>query len=581
MKRVKVLPIAVIAALLPLAFCFHIETIDLSKYPWFPNRGYWLDFFLYGKSLLLQAMAGMMAILLIASVMKKKKVSFQWEGGLLAVLGGFLLLSAIGSQFPKESFCGSIEQYETIGVLFSYMILGIYCCHYAKTGKNIQDISDALVFGLMISCILGVLQIFQLDLWDSTWGKKLLIPEAYAQLRESLRFAEDTRGFGRVYLSQYNANYAGIYILMLLPLLVLSKKKIWKVFLVPAVLCLVGTMSRTVWIAAVLLVILGLWMKSPAEWKNRIKKRWIVGGCVVFAAGAVLLVSLPVFNNVVSGEKKLMEISGESDHIRIVFKGNKLYFSEFPKNDSVTYRIVDESGREPNLIWVEERGEIDSLDPRFQELHFRVYKKDNIGYAAVRYENVIFRFTDDLGTGKYEYVTINGKVDEPEIAETFFDVGDSFLNGRGYIWNRVIPLIADHFLLGTGPETFLQVFPQDDYVARANLGYGFFSELLTNAHSLYFQTALQNGMVVVICAMILLGIYLKRSWKYYAHRPLEDELDRIGAGAFLGSIGYLICGLTFASSVCTTPIFLILVGLSAGLRKRGEKMHKNGTEPTR
>ena len=149
-----------------------------------------------------------------------------------------------------------------------------------------------------------------------------------------------------------------------------------------------------------------------------------------------------------------------------------------------------------------------------------------------------------------------------------FEAGDAFLNGRGYLWKRIIPLIAKNPLLGTGPDTFLQVFPQNDYVARANLGYGFFSEILTNAHSLYLQIGLQNGLLVLLCILWLLVNYIKKTWKFYAHKEFYDETDRIGVGCFLGSLGYLICGCTFASSICTTPIFMILVGLTIGIQKK-------------
>ena len=184
---------------------------------------------------------------------------------------------------------------------------------------------------------------------------------------------------------------------------------------------------------------------------------------------------------------------------------------------------------------------------------------------------MIFRFTDDLGTGKYEYISINGKPDELADATVLMKAGDTLLNGRGYIWNRVLPIVKEHLLFGTGPDTFLQVFPQDDYVARANLGYGFFSEILTNAHSLYLQTTMQTGVVVFGSLCFFLYRYLKKAWKTYAHKETYDKRDKVGIACFLGSAAYLICGLTFSSSICTTPIFIILVGTGIGILTKSEK----------
>ena len=122
-------------------------------------------------------------------------------------------------------------------------------------------------------------------------------------------------------------------------------------------------------------------------------------------------------------------------------------------------------------------------------------------------------------------------------------------------------------LLGTGPDTFLPEFPQDDYVIRSNLGHTFFTQILTNAHSLYMHMAMQTGIPSLLCYVGFVLIYLKKSWKLYSGKMEYCFMEKMGIGIFLGVTGYLICGLTFASSVCTTPIFWLLLGLGIGINK--------------
>lgn len=571
MKKSSGIPLLIIAAILPLVAWFNIEMIEFNKYPWFPNQEYWIDLFLYGKSMLLEIASLLLIFILVVALRKKKGVSFSKENILLISFVMFVVLSAVFSKFPKESFQGSIEQYESIWVLLSYVIVAVFSYHYVQEEKNRTLLIGALMFGLTVSCLIGVFQFFQIDFWDSDMGKNILIPEAFSGLRESLRFAEDYRGIGRVYMALYNPTYAGIYLVMLLPFLLLIKNRFLKVLLLPALLCLVGTLSKSAWVTAMFLFFLGGWMMAPVAWKERIEKhRKIIA--VIIVCGIAALCGIILSKNAVLTEgKRLQEISAEEEHIRVVYKGNTLYLSEFPKDDSVTYKIVDENGEEPMLLWVPERGEIDSQDPRFHDLHFKVYLKDGIGYIYLKYADVVFRFTDQLGTGKYEYISINGKPDELKDAKVLFQSGDSLLNGRGYIWNRAVPVMFDNILWGTGPDTFLQVFPQDDYVARANLGYGFFTEILTNAHSFYVQLGLQNGMIALASLLSLLIIYLKKTWKVYADKKDYSQDDRVAIACFLGCIGYLICGLTFASSVCTTPIFAILIGMGLGMHKSSEE----------
>ena len=572
MKKSAGIPLLFVAAVLPLVTSFHIELNDFSKYAWFPNQEYWMDFFLYGKSNLLGMMGVLMLAILLIRLIKNRTFVFCKEKILLLLLILFLVLSAVFSKFPEKSLSGSIEQYESLWVLLSYVILAVFSFYYTKNEKNRMLLVCALLFGLAMASVFGVLQFFQCDFWNSEFGKEILIPESFSSLRDRLRFSEDFRGIGRVYMTLYNPTYAGIYLVMLLPFLFLMKNKFVKMMLIPSIICLVGTMSKSAWLTGVILLVTGGWLMASTvqlqKWKFY-KKIWLTAGvvCLVMLAGAVFFSK----NAVLTEGKRLQEISAEKEYVRVVYEGNTLYMSEFPKDDSVTYKIVDEKGLEPMLLWVPERGEIDSQDPRFDDLHFKVYKKNEIGYIYVKFAEVIFRFTDELGTGKYEYISMNGKPDELKVAKTLLPIGDSLLNGRGYIWNRTIPLMFENVLFGTGPDTFLQVFPQDDYVARANLGYGFFTEILTNAHSFYLQIGLQNGCVVLVCLLCLLGIYLKKSWKMYAHKECYDRNDRIGVACLLGSIGYLICGITFASSVCTTPVFAILVGMGLGMQPISEK----------
>ena len=567
MKKTAKLCIYIIAAFLPLVYCFHIEAIDFSKYPWFPNQDYWIDLFLYGKSWVIRASAVVMSASLLVTNIKNRKRTVSFESCCVLIIGVFLMLSAVFSGFSEQTLKGSIEQYESVYVLLSYLVIGVFCCSYVKKEKSCKSIRNALLIGLMLSCVIGLFQILQNDLWETDLGKRLLIPETFATLRENLRFSEDYMGWKRVYMALYNPTYAGIYLVMLLPLLFFGKNKWMKLLLIPVGLCLIGTMSKTAVAVAVVLVLLNVWMRSEKEAVNKFLNKKIFAGTVIAVTIIAGVLIMQNGNGVLNQGKRLQKVETQEDQIKVIYKGNALYLSEFPKDAGVTYKIVDEDGNEPMLLWVPERGEMDSQDPRFSDLHFKVYSKDERGYIYFRYADVIFRFTDELGTGKYEYISINGKPDELELAKTFINVGDSLLNGRGYIWNRVIPMIAEKPILGTGPDTFLQVFPQDDYVARANLGYGFFTEILTNAHSFYLQIALQNGLIVLICFMGLMAVYLKKSWKMYVHKDSYDEMDRMGAACFLGTIGYLLCGLVFASSVCTTPIFAVLVGTGIGIQK--------------
>jgi hypothetical protein len=521
--------------------------------------------------------AGIAAIFLVAALVKRKLPAFGKEFLFLVLLGILTFVSAFASEYPDYSMFGIMEQYESVWVLIGYLILGCYCYVYVKQTKDPACILRALAIGVFLSCLIGLMQLLAVDFWGTDIGKKLLIPDAYAQLRDSLSFNISSEDQGKVYLAMYNPNYAGIYLLMVCPLLLLSGKKRYLCLAAAVILCLIGTGSRTVWLAA---VVLGLLLCAAGSTGSKTRTGRIVLSLLLLTvlAGGVWY----GFSGLsVEETASLEEVEPQEDAVRIVYQGTEVYLGATNTEDGgVKQEVYHADGSRVEMDWADERGEGDPFESALQGIHFRAYGKDGISYAVFRYQDLNFRFTKDLGTGKYEYISINGKPDELVTADTFSNLPDRFLNGRGYIWKRVLPLIFGHALLGTGPDTFLLVFPQNDYVARANLGYEFFTQLLTNAHSLYLQMALQTGIPSLLCFLAFVGIYLRKSWKLYAGKlslrsekgqnEKEQKLQRVGAALALGVSGYLLCGLTWASSVGTTPIFWMLLGCGMAVNELGD-----------
>ena len=445
-------------------------------------------------------------------------------------------------------------------------MIGVFAYQSVMKSKNPKSIFNALFIGAVISCLMGITQLFQMDFWESTIGKVLLVPEEYATLRESLRFNFSQGDWEPVYLASYNPNYAGIYLLMVMPLMILLKNPKIRMFSILVGICILGTMSKTVWLSAILIFVIALFLFHKSFFC--FTKKWYLGLLAVVFILGIGIIKLSNSDISVSSERKLQEVVCEEEYVRLNYQGEMIRFRDKTAyRGGVTYEILHEDGSKVKLQWNEETGELDPLEESLQGLHFKVYEKDGISYAMFRYGDIPFRFTKDVGTGKYEYITIHGKIDQLESAVTSLEGHESFLNGRGYIWGRTIPKILENPLFGTGPDTFLLVFPQNDYVERANLGHTFYSQILTNAHSFYLQVAMQTGVLSLISFLIFLFCYLRKSAKLYFWKKSYCEIEKMGVGVFLGVISFLLCGITFASSVCTTPIFWLLLGTGIGINK--------------
>lgn len=107
----------------------------------------------------------------------------------------------------------------------------------------------------------------------------------------------------------------------------------------------------------------------------------------------------------------------------------------------------------------------------------------------------------------------------------------------GKIWQKVLWSVLFGILLiclwGSGPDTFAAEFPQTDYVMKANTGAGMYQQLPTKANSLYLQTALQTGVLSLLCLMLFWGRYLFCFIKTFFSNE-NKAAGRIKLAVFLG-----------------------------------------------
>jgi O-antigen ligase len=125
----------------------------------------------------------------------------------------------------------------------------------------------------------------------------------------------------------------------------------------------------------------------------------------------------------------------------------------------------------------------------------------------------------------------------------------------------VLPLLKSKILLGSGADTFLYEFPQNDYAQKANMGAAFFKGLIKDAHSMYLQWMLTYGIAGTLCLCIFLGSLCIRLFRLGEREPLA-----LGIG--LGMAGYLLSGLAWTSSVSLSPVFWVLCGCGSALVKK-------------
>lgn len=208
------------------------------------------------------------------------------------------------------------------------------------------------------------------------------------------------------------------------------------------------------------------------------------------------------------------------------------------------------------------------------ELAFEGYTQDG-AYWIVMYQGEIpWYFTKYPEDASWSYINLYQKSDVPVNAPYVFGEGyENALSGRMYLWSRSIPLLKNYILLGSGPDTFPFIFPQNDYVARANIGLDMLMPVISKAHSFYLQTALQTGILSLGLLLIFFARFFRQGWKALKRgerktksreregRESERKTRMALWALMVSAAGFLLMGITNDSVVVVSPLFWALLGM--------------------
>ncbi len=133
-------------------------------------------------------------------------------------------------------------------------------------------------------------------------------------------------------------------------------------------------------------------------------------------------------------------------------------------------------------------------------------------------------------------------------------------NARLYLWQYTLPVIAANPIIGTGPDTFGLVFPQNDVVNKIRYIHNPYA-LATKAHNVYLNYAVNIGLLglavyVAVHAMIIRDLHKIRVNEYY---------NEIAAALSIGLLLYSIMGIANDSRIFLAVYQWLLLGLAISI----------------
>ena len=573
------LPIILIMSVIPFIVRLKEYKTNLSNFPWFTYNDIYTDFFLYYKQIFfLITVFIMAAIVIYRAYADRQNIVYSKILIPLAVYAAFALLSSIVSKYRSYSFRGIYEQFESIFVLLGYCLIVYYCMQIIKTEEDVRIIVNCFVVSIIIMSLLGLTQYIGKDFFASDFGLKTILPREHWSTRDSVQFKFEEN---RVYLSFFNPNYVGSYSAMaisfLLVLASLTRKKKWMIpiYLLAAVgitISLIGSKSKTGIIALAIAGIFTLVMLS----KYIIKYFYFTIPAILLILSIISLYNKANDNVLINqikqatvftkSEPALEDIITKDDKVIIKYNNSQLYIQFVIEDNYGNFIVIDDNGNPIMMEYDPITNVFIIQDDRFSNFSLGMDYYENLPIFYVTIDNYNWFFTNQTSDGSYYYLNKFGKPDKIITApHAVFSGYERYASGRGYIWSRTIPLLKKYIFLGSGADTYVMAFPQQDYVNLYNYGYG--DQLLTKPHNLYLQVGVQTGLISLIAFLVFYSMYFISSVRLYFKGKYKSYYAQVGIAILVASVSYMVLGLANDSSITVAPVFWSLIGLGLAVNR--------------
>ena len=579
------LPVMMIIVVLPMVVYLMMYNSGLSTEPWYGENDVLGDFFCYYKSRCFIFISIISLVVLgIHTLVYKVKDFFVFLCPIAYLL--FAFLSSLFTVNEKDTYIGGIYHFESIFVLCGYVIIMMYTYRFVDLNHREQE--KWLKYSLNLSAVLlgvvGILQALGKDLLDNQCFLRFITPKEWEEY--VLENIQDMFSNNNVSFLFYNSNDAGLYIILLLPIFILfaiystekKEKILYGIFSVIFLVLLWFTYGRGALVAFFLEFLLGSVLIIV---KNNQNLKKILGLVVLFAVICVImfLVFDVVLNHKYTKRFQEQNSKSELEEIYTLKKGVMVTYADF---DFLVWR--DENGElilqreEEKLSPDEATGQIDAEgfeNIKLQDLSYLEEAREE-GMFLLTIEGMDFRFVYDTEEEMYYYRNDLGKTDSlVQIPALDFHGYETKGSGRLYIWSRVLRLLKDYILVGSGPDTFYRIFPQNDYVGK-KIYTSTDARIIEKAHNGYLGTAIQTGLVSLLLLLAFYVQYAVGFLRSFFRGELKNSEMVWGLAAFLASTGYLVCSFFYDSSVQCTPLFCILLGIGLSVTKKtdGEKINQ-------
>lgn len=551
--RDLLIPILLILCIMPFVVYLAEYDFGYGKYTWHSDYSIAQDLYAYYRSYFFVIVAIFGAIVMFFYLAlyadKRKNVKIFIP---LVVYMLMVILSTICSVNKSASLSGNYYQFQSMFVLLGYVIMCFYSYQIMEKEQDYKCIFHGILIVFAVLAIVGIFQLFKMDLLNFRWAQRLIMSkEQYDVYGGELQTIFTGNN---VFLTLFNPNYAGVYLTMVIGVMGVmaysetrKKQKIWYILItLMAFVFMWYTYSR----ATLISVTVGLVVFLLLLGKKNIHKGVKYAILVIFSLLIVLIIADGW--NGFKYMSRMVDMKKDGNLESILTKKDGVYVTY----DETTYQLCMEEER--IIVYDEKEGLVNLSFSEDAIVTLIFWEEEPLMYLQIGKYEFAFGFNSD----GYYYYTENGKNDQlVEIKKVDFHGLEYLGSGRLYIWSRTIPLLSKYLLIGSGPDTFAEVFPQNDYVGKvvyADTG----TRIMERPHNDFLSHWVQTGGLSLLSLLAFNICFIRKCFKKFQKSNLDSWKERLGCGCFIGCICYFVSCIFNDGTLYTSPIFWVFAGIA-------------------
>lgn len=585
--------LCIVIAIIPVVCRLNQVSVSADEYNIIRSGNVVNDIFSHGKAVLIIVMGVVMAAFMAFQIFSEDGFTIDFKSKPVILAGVYIilaLLSALFSSYKSTSFNGISERYEGFWVWLCYMIFMVIAMAFSRNRKRLDIAVACIMLSGFLVGVVGFLQFLGFNIFTTDFGAKLIMGDLYNGKPLNIRF-------DAVFSTLYNPNCAGMYFGMMfsaigvMAFFMPADKKIKWVMVALAIMlgiCAVGTHS----VGGILGIAVGIGFTLAAAvcynvFKLRSKKAIVftISGIIACILAVILLFAT---NSVIA--QKIKIISDALKNSKTI-QSSASYYEDF-NVDGMKGEIITKGGVY-SIDYAEQATqfmhngtvldpvEIKDMDTEGGKQY--IFNEDGITWNMYLYNNYATIMAEDAGGTEtyFMFGEVDGTlcildkfgnaVDMSAPAESFgFEGIERLGSNRGYIWSRSIPLLKKHIILGSGPDSFVLEFPQNDVKSKLQfLGNPYV--IVDKPHNIFLQTGINTGVLSLIVLMALYILFIVKTIKSVFAEENASVLTAIRLGIMAGVIAYLFAGLTTDSVVSVAPVFWSMLGIGFGAADAAEE----------